>query len=231
MLLHLKNLLRPEELARARALLGDDAPWTEGASTAGDQAVARKRNAQLAQDSPQAAELQPVVLAALRRDPLFFSAALPRKIFNPLFNRYSGDMNHYGPHVDGAVLHSKAGQEWVRTDLSCTLFLADPDSYDGGELLMHDSHGRHASTGFKLAAGDALLYPGTSVHEVTPVTRGARLASFFWIESMVRGDEQRRTLFELDMNLLRLRERHGESAETLALTGVYHNLLRQWAST
>ena len=228
MLLHLKNLLRAEELARARALLGDDAPWTDGASTAGDQAVARKRNAQLAQDSPQAAELQQLVRGALQRDPLFFSAALPRKIFNPLFNRYSGDMNHYGPHVDGAVLHSRAGQEWVRTDVSCTLFLAEPDEYDGGELLVHDTYG---SRGVKLAAGDAVLYPGTSVHEVTPVTRGARLASFFWIESMVRSDEQRRTLFELDMNLLRLRERHGESAETIALSGVYHNLLRQWAST
>lgn len=228
MLLHLKNLLRPEELARARTLLGDDAPWTDGASTAGAQAVAHKRNAQLAQDSPQAAELQQLVRGALQRDPLFFSAALPRKIFNPLFNRYSGDMNHYGPHVDGAVLHSRAGQEWVRTDVSCTLFLAEPDEYDGGELLVHDTYG---SRGVKLAAGDALLYPGTSVHEVTPVTRGARLASFFWIESMVRSDEQRRTLFELDMNLLRLRERHGESAETIALSGVYHNLLRQWAST
>ena len=231
MLLHLKNLLGPEELARARALLGDAAPWTDGASTAGGQAVAHKRNAQLAQDSAQAAELQQLVLAALRRDPLFFSAALPRKIFNPLFNRYSGDMNHYGPHVDGAVLHSRASQEWVRTDLSCTLFLADPDEYDGGELRVHDSHGGLGSHAVKLAAGDALLYPGTSVHEVTPVTRGARLASFFWIESMVRSDEQRRTLFELDMNLLRLRERHGESAETIALSGVYHNLLRQWAST
>ena len=231
MLLHLKNLLGPEELARARSLLGDAAPWTDGASTAGGQAVAHKRNAQLAQDSAQAAELQQLVLAALRRDPLFFSAALPRKIFNPLFNRYSGDMNHYGPHVDGAVLHSRASQEWVRTDLSCTLFLADPDEYDGGELRVHDGHGGLASQAVKLAAGDALLYPGTSVHEVTPVTRGARLASFFWIESMVRSDEQRRTLFELDMNLLRLRQRHGESAETIALSGVYHNLLRQWAST
>ncbi len=231
MLLHLKKLLSPAELARARALLGDDAPWTDGASTAGTQAVARKRNAQLAQDSPQAAELQQLVLGALQRDPLFFSAALPRKIFNPLFNRYSGDMNHYGPHVDGAVLHSRASQEWVRTDLSCTLFLADPDRYDGGELLVHDSHGSLGNHAVKLAAGDALLYPGSSVHEVTPVTRGTRLASFCWIESMVRSDEQRRTLFELDMNLLRLRERHGESAETLALTGVYHNLLRQWAST
>lgn len=228
MLLQLKNLLTPAELARARALLGDDAPWLDGRGTAGGQAQGLKHNEQLAQDSAQATELQQLVLDAVRRDPLFFSAALPRRIFNPLFNRYRVGADRYGAHVDGAVLHSKASQEWVRTDLSCTLFLADPHEYDGGELLVHDTYG---SPGVKLAAGDAVLYPGTSVHEVTPVTRGARLASFFWIESMVRSDEQRRTLFELDLNLLRLRERHGESAETIALTGVYHNLLRQWAST
>ena len=228
MLLHLKNLLHPSELARARALLGDDAPWTDGRSTAGGQALALKHNEQLAQDCAQAAELGQLVLGAVRRDPLFFSAALPRKLFNPLFNRYRVGADRYGAHVDGAVLHSQATREWVRTDLSCTLFLADPDEYDGGELLVHDTYG---SRGVKFAAGDAVLYPGTSVHEVTPVTRGARLASFFWIESMVRGDEQRRILFDLDMNLLKLRERHGESAETIALSGVYHNLLRQWAST
>ena len=228
MLLHLKNLLHPSELARARALLGDDAPWTDGRSTAGGQALALKHNEQLAQDCAQAAELRQLVLGAVRRDPLFFSAALPRKLFNPLFNRYRVGADRYGAHVDGAVLHSQATREWVRTDLSCTLFLADPDEYDGGELLIHDTYG---SRGVKFAAGDAVLYPGTSVHEVTPVTRGARLASFFWIESMVRSDEQRRILFDLDMNLLKLRQRHGESAETIALSGVYHNLLRQWAST
>ena len=228
MLLHLKNLLRPQELARARALLDDDAPWTDGRSTAGGQALALKHNEQLAQDSAQSVELRQLVLDAVRRDPLFFSAALPRKIFNPLFNRYRVGADRYGAHVDGAVLHSQGTREWVRTDLSCTLFLADPDAYDGGELLVHDTYG---SRGVKLAAGDAVLYPGTSVHEVTPVTRGARIASFFWIESMVRSDEQRRILFDLDMNLLRLRERHGDSTETIALSGVYHNLLRQWAST
>ena len=228
MLLHLKNLLTVDELRDARALLGDDAPWTDGRGTAGGQAATRKHNQQLAQDCAQAAQLQALVLGALRRDPLFFSAALPRKIFNPLFNRYRAGGEHYGAHVDGAVLHSGASQEWVRTDLSCTLFLAEPDEYDGGELLVQDTYG---SRGVKLAAGDAVLYPGTSVHQVTPVTRGARVASFFWIESMVRGDEQRRLLFDLDMNLLRLRERHGETDETIALTGVYHNLLRQWAST
>ncbi|MEY5097523.1 MAG: hypothetical protein RJA36_242 [Pseudomonadota bacterium] len=228
MLLHLKHLLTADELRSARALLGDDAPWTDGRSTAGGQAAARKHNQQLAQDSTQATQLQALVLGALRRDPLFFSAALPRKIFNPLFNRYRAGGEHYGQHVDGAVLHSRATQEWVRTDLSCTLFLCDPDEYEGGELQVQDSYG---SRGVKLPAGDAVLYPGTSVHQVTPVTRGARVASFFWIESMVRGDEQRRLLFDLDMNLLRLRERHGETDETVALSGIYHNLLRQWANT
>lgn len=228
MLIHLKNVLTPDELREARALLGDDAPWVDGRTSAGGQAVAQKANRQLAQESAQAAKLQAVVLAAVRRDPVFFSAALPRRIFNPLFNRYDPEAPRYGPHVDGAVLHSRATQEWVRTDISCTLFLADPAEYDGGELAVQDTFG---SRRVKLPAGDAVLYPGTSVHEVTPVTRGARLASFFWIESMVRSDERRRLLFELDMNLLRLRERHGETAEATALTGIYHNLLRQWAST
>ena len=228
MLIHLKNVLTPEELRQARALLGDDAPWVDGRTSAGGQAVAQKANRQLAQDSDAAAKLQALVLAAVRRDPVFFSAALPRRIFNPLFNRYDPEAPRYGPHVDGAVLHSRATQEWVRTDISCTVFLADPGEYDGGELTVQDTFGNRR---VKLPAGDAVLYPGTSVHEVTPVTRGARLASFFWIESMVRSDERRRLLFDLDMNLVKLRERHGETAEATALTGIYHNLLRQWAST
>lgn len=228
MLLHLKQLLTPDEVRTAQALLGDDAPWVDGRSSAGAQAVTQKNNQQLAQDSAASRQLQALVLAALQRDPLFFSATLPRKIFNPLFNRYSGAANFYGAHVDGAVLHSSASGEWVRSDISCTLFLADPDTYEGGELTIHDSYGEQR---VKLPAGDAVIYPGTSVHRVAPVTRGARIASFFWIESMVRHDEQRRLLFDLDMNLLKLRQQHGESPETTALTGVYHNLLRQWAST
>jgi PKHD-type hydroxylase len=228
MLLHLKQLLTPDEVRTAQALLGDDAPWMDGRSSAGAQAVTQKNNQQLAQDSAASRQLQALVLAALQRDPLFFSATLPRKIFNPLFNRYSGAANFYGAHVDGAVLHSSASGEWVRSDISCTLFLADPDTYEGGELTIHDSYGEQR---VKLPAGDAVIYPGTSVHRVAPVTRGARIASFFWIESMVRHDEQRRLLFDLDMNLLKLRQQHGESPETTALTGVYHNLLRQWAST
>ncbi len=228
-MLHLKNLLTADEVAQARALLqADDAPWIDGRRSAGEQAVQHKNNQQLAQDSASAATLRALVLAALQRDALLLSAALPRKIFNPLFNRYGGDANHYGAHVDGAVLHSRASGEWVRSDLSCTLFLSEPHEYDGGELLLHDSF---CPQRLKLPAGDAVLYPSTRVHEVLPVTRGVRIASFFWIESMVRSDEQRRLLFDMDMALLALRQRHGDSAETTRLTGTYHNLLRMWAST
>jgi PKHD-type hydroxylase len=228
MLLHLKKVLAPEELARARALLASGAPWIDGRSSAGAQAVARKNNEQLAQDSAEAAQLRELVLSALQRDPLFFSAALPRKIFNPLFNRYGGDSNHYGAHIDGAVLHSRHPAQWVRTDLSCTLFLAGPDEYDGGELVVREPQGERR---FKLPAGDLLLYPGTTLHEVTPVTRGARLASFFWVESMVRSGEQRQLLFEMDMALLQLRGRAGDDPALVQLTGAYHNLLRMWADT
>jgi PKHD-type hydroxylase len=228
MLLHLKHILTPAELQQAQALLLDTAPWVDGRSTAGGQAVLQKHNQQLAQTSDQAQTLQTLVLCAVQRDPLFVSAALPRKIYNPLFNRYSGTSNSYGAHVDGAVLHANRNDQWVRTDISCTLFLADPDTYDGGELVIEDTFGTQR---VKLPAGDMVLYPGSSVHQVMPVTRGARTASFFWVESMVRRDDQRRLLFELDMNLLKLRDRHGDTPETTALTGVYHNLLRQWAQT
>ncbi len=229
MLLHLKNLFTESELAQARGLLlAADAPWTDGRRSAGAQAVQVKHNQQLAQDSASAATLRALVLGALQRDALLFSAALPRKIFNPLFNRYGGDANHYGAHVDGAVLHSRASDDWVRTDLSCTVFLSAPDEYEGGELVIHDTFGPQR---VKLPAGDAVLYPGTSLHEVLPVTRGVRIASFLWIESMVRSEEQRRLLFEMDMALLALRQREGESAEATRLTGVYHNLLRMWART
>ena len=228
MLLPLKNLLTAQELHTAQSLLGEDAPWIDGRSSAGGQALTQKNNQQLSQGSAEAQTLQALILGALQRDPLFFSAALPRKIYNPLFNRYGGDSNFYGPHIDGAVLRSQSTQEWVRTDLSCTVFLSDPADYEGGELRVQDRYGSHD---VKLAAGYAVLYPGTNVHQVTPVTRGVRVASFFWIESMVRSDEQRRILFDLDMNLLKLRSQLGETEETTALTGVYHNLLRQWAST
>jgi PKHD-type hydroxylase len=229
MLLHLKNILRPDEIASARTLLGDDAPWTDGRSSAGSQALAQKNNEQLAQDSPQAAQLRELVLAAVRRDPVFFSAALPRRIFNPLFNRYRGGSNHYGAHIDNAVLHSRHPDQWVRSDISCTLFLAEPADYDGGELVIREPQGERR---LKLPAGDLVLYPGSTLHEVTPVTRGARIASFFWIESMVRSTEQRQLLFEMDMALLKLRARAGQDdAALVQLTGTYHNLLRMWGDT
>jgi PKHD-type hydroxylase len=228
MLLHLKNILRADELAAARSLLGAQAPWMDGRSSAGAQASARKNNEQLAQDSAEAAQLRELVLAALQRDPVFFSAALPRKIFNPLFNRYAGGSNHYGAHIDGAVLHSREPAQWVRTDLSCTLFLASPDEYDGGELVIREPQGERR---MKLPAGDLLLYPGSTLHEVTPVTRGARIASFFWVESMVRSAEQRQLLFEMDMALLKLRGRGEDDPAVVQLTGTYHNLLRMWADT
>ena len=228
MILVIKNLLSPEELASIRSDLGPQAPWVDGTSSAGGQAVTQKNNQQLAQDSALAIRLQQRILQAVQTDPLFFSAALPHKIFNPLFNRYSGTSNHYGPHIDGAVLHSRQTGERVRTDLSCTVFLNEPADYDGGELSIHDTYGAQS---IKLPAGHAVLYPGTSLHEVRPVTRGQRLASFFWVQSMVRSDEQRRLLFELDMNLLQLRQQQGETPQTTALTGMYHNLLRMWADT
>lgn len=227
MLIHIQNVLSPDELQLASKLL-TQASWLDGRATAGPQAMQVKNNQQLPQSSPESARLQALVLQALNRQPLFLSAALPKKIFNPLFNRYGAEQNHYGPHIDGAVMHSRNTDQRVRSDISCTLFLADPDEYDGGELAIQDTYG---SQHVKLPAGDMLLYPSTSLHQVRPVTCGYRVASFFWVESMVRSDEQRRLLYELDMNLLSLRQQHGECAETIALTGTYHNLLRMWADT
>jgi len=237
MLLHIPQVLTADELAQARALLAD-APWADGRGTAGPQAASVKHNQQLPVGCAAAQALQALVLGALDRHPLFFSAALPKRLLPPMFNRYGGEANpggHYGNHVDQAIRHiatgAQAGQR-VRTDLSCTLFLADPAAYDGGELVIGDTNPDSlGSPRIKLPAGDAVLYPGTSVHRVEPVTRGQRLASFFWIESLVRSDEQRRLLFDMDSALMKLRHRDGESAEAVSLTGTYHNLLRLWADT
>lgn len=226
MLLQIPDLLTADEVRQARALL-EDAPWADGRDSAGPQARTVKRNQQLPHDAPAARALRTLVLGAVQRHPLMLAAALPKKIFTPRINRYGGDTPYYGEHVDNAIRFTAEGER-VRTDVSCTVFLADPDDYDGGELMVQDTYG---SRGVKLPAGHAVLYPGTSVHQVTPVTRGWRLACFFWIESMVRSDEQRRLLFDLDMNLMRLRERHGETDEAVSLTGTYHNLLRMWADT
>ena len=227
MLLHVPGVLTPEEVSSARAAL-ERAPWGDGRATAGRQSALAKNNEQLPQDCEVARRLQAVVLTALNRHPLFFSAALPRRVFPPLFNRYGGDANAFGDHVDNAVRYVPGRQaERVRTDISCTLFLSEPDAYDGGELVVRDTFGVHP---VKLPAGDLVLYPGTSVHRVEPVTRGFRIASFFWIESMVRSDEHRRLLHDMDTHLMQLRSQVGEDdGAVIGLTGTYHNLLRLWA--
>lgn len=226
MLLHIPDILNADELRQARELLAD-APWSDGRHSAGAQAARVKNNEQLPHDCEAARTIRAMILRGLDRSPRFFSAALPKKVFTPRLNRYGGDTNHYGQHIDNAIRALPDGQR-VRTDISCTVFLAEPDEYEGGELCISDTYGEQA---LKLPAGHMVLYPGTSLHQVRPVTRGHRLACFLWIESMVRSDEQRRLLYELDMNLLRLRQQHGEGAETTALTGTYHNLLRMWADT
>jgi PKHD-type hydroxylase len=218
-------LLSEEDLRQARGLLAG-AAWADGRASAGPQAVQVKNNQQLDPNGDAARALRQIVLHALDRSPRFLAAALPRRVFPPHFNRYGGAANHYGGHVDGAVRFLENGTR-VRTDLSCTVFLGEPHEYDGGELVIHEPGG---ARGVKLGAGQAVLYPGTSVHEVRPVTRGHRLASFFWVESMVRSHEQRKLLLELDDALTLLRE-GGETPATVALTGTYHNLLRMWADT
>ena len=227
MLLQIPDILSADELRQARAWLAEG-EWTDGRATAGGQAAGVKRNLQLRADTPATQALQRLVLAALQRHPVWFSAALPKRILPPMFNRYGGETNTYGDHVDQAIRFGGSAGDRVRTDISCTLFLAEPHEYDGGELVVEDTYG---TRGVKLPAGHLVLYPGTSVHRVEPVTRGERLASFFWVESLVRSDEQRRLLFDLDMTLMRLRERHGDDADTVRLTGTYHNLLRLWAET
>ncbi len=228
MLLHINDLLTPEEVHRARAILAV-APWQDGRATSGEQAALAKNNEQLPEGCEEARLLQELVLRGLERHEVFFSASLPRQVSPPLFNRYGGAANTFGNHVDSAVRFLRNGAGRVRTDISCTLFLADPDEYDGGELVVEDTYGDKR---VKLPAGDLVLYPGTSVHRVEPVTRGHRLACFFWIQSMVRSDEQRRLLFDMDMHLRRLRSGAGDAdPAVVGPTGTYHNLLRMWVDT
>jgi len=208
---------------RAR-LAGTD--WIDGRASVGTQGAQVKRNRQLAEGSPAAVELGQIVSAALMAHPLFFSGVLPLRILPPYFNSYAGG-EHYGAHVDGAIRAQRGGAA-VRSDVSCTVFLSDPDEYEGGELTVIDTYGAHE---VKLPAGDAIVYPSTSVHEVRPVTSGERVASFLWVQSMVRDDWKRAMLFELDTNIQALRGRHGDGPELVALTGHYHNLLRMWAET
>jgi PKHD-type hydroxylase len=225
MLLHIPDVLTQAEVRHCREVL-DAAEWVDGGATAGFQSIRVKNNAQLAEGSAAARELGEVVLAALNKSPLFASAALPAKVFPPLFNRYAGGQA-FGNHVDNAIRQVRGGGLRLRTDISATLFLSAPEEYDGGELVVDDTYGPHSA---KLPAGHLVLYPATSLHRVTPVRRGERLASFFWIQSLVRDDAQRTLLFDMDLAIIRIRGRVGDDASVIALTGIYHNLLRRWAT-
>jgi PKHD-type hydroxylase len=226
MLVQIPKLLSAEQVqAITTRLDAADTPWIDGRATAGHQGARVKDNRQIDESSPLARALGDVILATLERHPLFISAALPHRVYPPMFNSYEGGMQ-FGNHVDGAVRLMPGSGEKIRTDISATLFLAAPDSYDGGELLIEDTYGTHA---VKLAAGDLVLYPASSLHRVAPVTRGRRLASFFWVQSMVRDDAQRAILFDLDRSIQRLNANVADDPALVDLTGVYHNLLRQWS--
>lgn len=228
MLITIDNLLTADELATSRDLL-ERAQWRSGLETAGIQAAVTKNNQQLSEGAEQLPALRQIVLNALTRNPLFFTAALPLKILPPLFNRYGDLTNSYGFHTDNAMQRiAQQPGHYLRADLSATLFLSDPEQYDGGVLTIEDTFGNH---GFKLEAGSLLLYPSSSIHAVSAVTRGERLACFLFIQSMVRDPGQRRLLYEMDMALLTLRSEMGESDAVVRLTGLYHNLLRRWAES
>jgi PKHD-type hydroxylase len=224
MLLQVPDVLSAAQAAECRRALAE-AEWVDGKVTAGHQSGRAKHNMQVPEGHPVARRLGDMILAALERSALFMSAALPLKVFPPLFNRYQGGEN-FGTHIDNAIRQVPGTPHRVRTDLSATLFLSAPEDYDGGELAVEDTYGAHR---VKLPAGHMLLYPATSLHQVRPVTRGTRLAAFFWIQSMVRDDGQRTLLFDLDTAIQRVLQAMPDDAAAVQLTGVYHNLLRRWA--
>ncbi len=224
MLTHIPSILTNEQLRACRTAL-DQADWIDGRATAGYQSSRVKDNQQLSENDPTAQRLGEMILAVLTRTPLFIAAALPLKVVPPLFNRYR-DGQTYGNHVDGAIRPVEGTTERVRTDLSATIFLSSPEDYDGGELVIEDSYGAHR---VKLPAGDMILYPGGSLHRVEPVRRGVRLACFFWIQSMVRENDQRRLLFDLDTAIQQLAQAVPDHKAVPLVTSVYHNLLRRWA--
>ncbi len=226
MLLTIPDLLSTAEVAQCREAL-EAASWGDGRKTAGHLAIKVKSNLQLPLDHPAAKQIGEFILDRLGRHPLFLSAALPLKVLPPRFNRYEGG-GAYGNHVDNALFNIPGTAIRVRTDVSCTLFFSDPGEYEGGELVIEDTYGTHE---IKLPKGHLIIYPGTSLHHVNPVTAGVRFASFFWTESVVRSDTQRRTLFELDTAIQQLTQDHPEHKTLPRLSGVYHNLLRQWADT
>ena len=224
MLLAIPDVLTAEQVAHARELLAT-VEWVDGRVTAGHQSSRTKDNVQIPENHPVARQLGELILTALGQNPLFISAALPSRVFPPLFNRYSGGQS-FGTHVDNAIRQVTSTGNRIRTDLSATLFFAHPDEYDGGELVVEDTYGTHS---VKLPAGHMVLYPSTSLHHVRPVTRGARVSSFFWIQSMIREDSQRTLLFDLDMAIQRLNRDMADHPSAVQFTGIYHNLLRQWA--
>ncbi|AIF47404.1 Fe2+-dependent dioxygenase [Dyella japonica] len=225
MLLHIPDILDKAQVRAMRDSL-DQGAWTDGRETVGHQGAKVKRNLQLPDASPLRAELGRIVLDALARNPTYHAATLPLRTLTPRFNRYEGG-GQYGFHIDGAVM-SLPGGEQLRSDVSCTLFLAEPEEYDGGELIISDTYGEHE---VKLPAGDIIVYPSSSLHRVAPVTRGARVAAFFWVQSLIRDDGKRRLLFDLDASIQALAQGNADAQALLQLTGVYHNLLRQWAET
>lgn len=224
MLLHIPAVLTKTEVAQFRQLLAA-ADWTDGRATVGPQGAKVKQNRQLPVDSVLARELGAVILQRLYQHPAFLSAAIPHRTVPPLFNAYAGG-EHYGLHVDGAVRILPGSTLSLRTDVSSTLFLSEPDEYDGGELQIMDTYGEHQ---VKLPAGDLILYPSTSLHQVLPVTSGERVCSFFWTQSQIRDSEKRALLYNLDQQIQALRSQLGDNAQILALTGHYHNLVRMWA--
>ena len=224
MLLSIPDVLTPDDLKKGRALL-EQAEWVDGKVTAGHQSAKAKDNMQVPENHPAARQVGDMILAALGRNPLFLSAALPLRVFPPLFNRYQGSQS-FGTHLDNAIRQVPGTGHRIRTDVSATLFLSAPEEYDGGELTVEDTYGVH---NVKLPAGHLVLYPATSLHHVTPVTRGARVCSFFWLQSMIRDDGRRSLLFDLDLAIQHLSRDHPEHPSAVQLTGVYHNLIRQWA--
>lgn len=224
MLLHIPQVLTKDEVAEIRQAL-DAEGWVDGLQTSGVQASEIKRNRQLAVDSPAFAPLSQRIAAALSRHPLFVAAALPKHILPPMFNRYENG-GEYGNHIDNAIQTDRFSGQKIRTDVSTTVFLSEPEEYEGGILVAEDSYGAHE---VKLAAGDAIVYPSTSLHRVEPVTKGVRVASFLWTQSLVRDPWRRAMLFDLDMTILKLRGQIGNTPEVVALTGHYHKLLQQWA--
>jgi len=224
MLVSIADLLTQEETGRARQAL-EQAEWIDGRVTAGVQSARAKNNLQLPEEHPTARELGDLILSALQRNALFMAAALPLRVFPPLFNRYDGGQS-FGAHIDNAIRQVTGTPHRVRTDLSATLFFTAPEDYDGGELIIEDTYGVHTA---KLPAGHLVLYPSSSLHHVKPVTRGSRICSFFWIQSMVRDDGQRTLLFDLDVAIQRIVQDAPDHPAGVQLTGVYHNLLRRWA--